>query len=70
MDLHDLGVARVAVADLTVAGVVHVTAGITGFHRVHSLDLIINSFQTPETSPGQCCGLKIGVHTITPSLTF
>jgi hypothetical protein len=35
---------------------------------VNSLDLIINSFQTPEASPSQCCSLKIGVHTITPSL--
>ena len=66
--LHDFGVPGIAIADFPVGGVVHVTTGIAGLNAVDSLNFIINSFQTPETTPRQCCSLKIGVHITTPSL--
>jgi hypothetical protein len=57
---------RVTIANSTVRRVIHMSACIPRFHSLNSLDLIKNGFQTPETSPSQRRGLKIGVHMITP----
>src|SRR5262245_43380105 len=70
VNLDNFGMPRIAIADITVGGVDCVAACITRLNAVDTLDLIINSFQTPEASPSQCCGLKIGIHTITPFRRF
>ena len=53
LHLHNFGVPRIAVANITVAGVIDISAGITRFYRFHSLDLIKYCFQAPETPTGQ-----------------
>src|SRR5687768_1422489 len=70
VDLHHLGMSRIAIADRSVGGVVHMPACISRFDAMYTLDLIKNSFQAPETSPSQCGSLKIVVHMITPFLSF
>src|SRR3989304_4697047 len=59
---------RIPIADFAVGWIVHVAACIARFHGVDSLDLIKDSFKTPETPPGQCRSMKIGVHMNTPFL--
>jgi hypothetical protein len=66
VDLHDFGVPCISVADCPVGWVVDMAASIARLHAMHAFDLVKNSFETPEASPSQCCGLKIVVHMITP----
>src|SRR5215207_3895102 len=70
VDLHHFGVSCISIADCAIGGIIHVPACVSGFDALHTLDLIKNSFETPETPPSQCGSLKIIVHMITPFLNF
>jgi hypothetical protein len=59
-----------ASADFLVTRIFHVPACVAGFNRLYAFQLIKNGFETPEASPCQCCGLKVGVHIKTPFLKF
>src|SRR5690349_8930690 len=61
-DPYDFRVTGVPVAYGPIGGVLYVSAGITGLYALHTLEFIKNGLQTPETSPGQCCGLKMVAH--------